>query len=178
MDTFLPATASSARKRSGSTQNECDRIGAVKNPQHRHGVANLGGIEEIGALDLHRNAPAAQLVGYFPPMPMGAIEHCKIAVFCAGASPACGFDGVGDKIGILVLLVYDGMNWRGFREAFLALHSCARERLTGPAAVRQLHAPDFRITSDRLIGAAQDRLCRAPVFGHRHALYALRAERL
>src|SRR5208337_5121940 len=60
--------------------------------------------------------------------------------------------------------------------ALFALQPGAGERLPRPASIWQLLAADFRIAPDSLIGAAQNRRSRAPVFRHGHALDAVRAK--
>ena len=117
-DASLPASASSSRKRSGSTWN-CGNA-ATRNsatgsgPSRMRSTAmasrSLRGVEQIGALYLYRNTAAAELVCHLLAMPMAAIQHREIAVLHRGPSPPRGFDGVGDEVGLLALVVHDGVH--------------------------------------------------------------------
>ncbi len=93
-----------------------------------------------------------------------------------GRRRRCSFDGVGDEIRLLVLVVHDGMHRLCLGQAFIALQPGADERLPLPTSVEQLLAANFGIALDRLIGTAQNRRSGAPVFGHGDALHALRAK--
>ncbi len=151
----------------------------IENAQHRHRVAQLGRIEQVGAFDPNGNAAR----GEARPQSSRDDSGCDTAppIWLSqvpGRSRRIAWIVSAMKVGFLLQAVAERWPARlaRMRTSSIAHQARAAKRLPRPASVGSLDAEDFRIALDRLIRAAQDRQRGATVGRHGHALHAIGAE--